>query len=117
MFGYEQFKKMKRTVYFINTARGGCVDQPGLIQALREGLIAGAGIDVTVDEPIAPDNPLLTMPNVILTGHTAWYSVTSEVDLNRRPMTQVVQALRGELPLYTVNTDVKTKWMARWGKI
>jgi D-3-phosphoglycerate dehydrogenase len=117
MFGYEQFKKMKRTVYFINTARGGCVDQPGLIQALREGLIAGAGIDVTVDEPIAPDNPLLTMPNVILTGHTAWYSVTSEVDLNRRPMTQVVQALRGELPLYTVNTDVKTKWMVRWGKI
>jgi len=57
------------------------------------------------------------MPNVILTGHTAWYSVTSEVDLNRRPMTQVVQALRGELPIYTVNTDVKTKWMTRWGKI
>jgi D-3-phosphoglycerate dehydrogenase len=117
MFGYEQFKKMKRTVYFINTARGGCVDQPGLIQALKEGLIAGAGIDVTVDEPIAPDNPLLTMPNVILTGHTAWYSVTSEVDLNRRPMTQVVQALRGKLPLYTVNTDVKATWMTRWGKI
>jgi D-3-phosphoglycerate dehydrogenase len=116
MFGYEQFKKMKRTAYFINTARGGCVDQPGLIKALKEGLIAGAGIDVTVDEPIAPENPLLTMTNVILTGHSAWYSVTSEADLNRRPMTQVVQALRGELPLYTVNTDVKTKWMTRWGK-
>jgi len=116
MFGYEQFKKMKRTAYFINTARGGCVDQPGLIQALKEGLIAGAGIDVTVDEPIAPENPLLTMPNVILTGHTAWYSITSEADMNRRPMTQVIQALRGELPLYTVNTDVKTKWMTRWGK-
>lgn len=116
MFGYEQFKKMKRTAYFVNTARGGCVDQPGLIQALKEGLIAGAGIDVTVDEPIAPENPLLTMTNVILTGHSAWYSVTSEADLNRRPMTQVVQALRGELPLYTVNTDVKTKWMTRWGK-
>ncbi len=116
MFGYEQFKKMKRTAYFINTARGGCVDQSGLIQALREGLIAGAGIDVTVDEPIAPENPLLTMPNVILTGHSAWYSVTSEADLNRRPMTQVVQALGGEFPSYTVNTDVKTKWMTRWGK-
>ena len=116
MFGYEQFKKMRRTAYFINTARGGCVDQAGLIQALREGLIAGAGIDVTVDEPIAPDNPLLAMPNVVLTGHSAWYSVTSEADLNRRPMTQVVQALGGKLPLYTVNTDVKTKWMTRWGK-
>jgi len=116
MFGYEQFRKMKRTAYFINTARGGCVDQPGLIRALKEGLIAGAGIDVTIDEPIAKDNPLLTMTNVILTGHSAWYSVTSEVDLYRRPMTQVVQALRGELPIYTVNPEVKTEWMARWGK-
>jgi D-3-phosphoglycerate dehydrogenase len=116
MFGYEQFRKMKRTAYFINTARGGCMDQPGLIRALKEGLIAGAGIDVTIDEPIAKDNPLLAMTNVILTGHSAWYSVTSEVDLYRRPMTQAVQALRGELPIYTVNPEVKTKWMARWGK-
>ena len=116
MLGYEQFKKMKRTAYFINTARGGCVDQPGLIQALKEGLIAGAGIDVTVDEPIVPENPLLAMTNVILTGHSAWYSVTSEADVNRRPMTQVVQAFGGQLPLYTVNTDVRTKWMTRWGK-
>jgi D-3-phosphoglycerate dehydrogenase len=116
MFGYEQFKKMKRTAYFINTARGGCVDQGGLIQALQETCIAGAGIDVTIDEPMAPENPLLTLPNVILTGHSAWYSVTSETDLYRRPMTQVVQALRGELPLYTVNTDVKKAWMTRWSK-
>lgn len=116
MFGYEQFKKMKRTAYFINTARGGCVDQPGLIRALKEELIAGAGIDVTVDEPMAPENPLLNMTNVILTGHSAWYSVTSQVDLYRRPMTQVVQALEGELPINTVNMDVKKKWMTRWGK-
>jgi len=116
LFGYEQFKKMKRTAYFINTSRGGCVDQAGLVRALKEGLIAGAGIDVTVDEPIAPENPLLTLTNVMLTGHSAWYSVTSETDLYRRPMTQVVQALRGELPAYTVNTEVKTKWMARWGR-
>ena len=116
MFGYEQFRKMKRTAYFINTARGGCVDQPGMIRALKESLIAGAGIDVTIDEPMAPDNPLLTMNNVMLTGHSAWYSVTAEGDLYRRPMTQVIQALRGEFPLYTVNTDVKAKWLARWGK-
>ena len=116
MFGYEQFRKMKRTAYFINTARGGCVDQEGLIQALQEGLIAGAGIDVTIDEPISADNPLLAMGNVILSGHSAWYSVTSEADLYRRPMTQVIQALRGEFPAYTVNTEVKNTWMARWGK-
>jgi D-3-phosphoglycerate dehydrogenase len=116
MFGYEQFKKMKRTAYFINTARGGCVDQAGLIQALKEALIAGAGIDVTVDEPMAPENPLLTVPNVILTGHSAWYSVTSEADLYRRPMTQVVQAFRGELPVYSVNPSVRANWVAKWGK-
>lgn len=115
MFGYEQFKKMKRTAYFINTARGGCVDQPGLIQALKENLIAGAGLDVTIDEPIAPDNPLLAMNNVILTGHSAWYSDISNYDMHRRPMTQVVQALNGEFPLYTVNTEVRKTWMARWG--
>jgi D-3-phosphoglycerate dehydrogenase len=114
MFGYEQFRKMKRTAYFINTARGGCVEQKGLIRALKEGLIAGAGIDVTVDEPIAPDNELLAMSNVMLTGHSAWYSVTSEKDLNRRPMTQIIQALKGELPAYTVNPEVKAKWLARW---
>ncbi len=92
------------------------MDQQGLIQALQEGRIAGAGIDVTIEEPIAPDNPLLAMTNVILTGHSAWYSLTSEIDLYQRPMTQIVQALGGELPRYTVNPEVKTKWMARWGK-
>jgi D-3-phosphoglycerate dehydrogenase len=116
LFGYGQFSKMKRTAYFINTARGGCVDQHGLVQALKEKLIAGAGIDVTEEEPIASNNPLLEMRNVILTGHSAWYSITSDVDMHRRPITQVVQALQGEFPLYTVNSDVKAKWMARWGK-
>jgi D-3-phosphoglycerate dehydrogenase len=116
MFGAEQFAKMKPTAYFINTARGGCMNQPALIEALQKKLIAGAGIDVTIEEPIAADNPLLVMPNVLLTGHSAWYSETSEVDLYRRPMTQVVQALRGEFPAYAVNPEVKSKWMARWGE-
>ena len=116
MFGGKQFAKMKPTAYFINTARGGCMDQPALIGALQEKLIAGAGIDVTTDEPIAAENPLLSMANVILTGHSAWYSLTSEKDLYRRPMTQVAQALRGEFPGYAVNAAVKGKWMARWGK-
>lgn len=116
LFGYQEFKQMKPTTYFINTSRGGCVDQGGLIQALQEGLIAGAGIDVTIDEPMAADNDLLTMPNVILTGHSAWYSITADKELHQRPMTQVVRALNGEWPIYTVNVEVKSKWMARWGK-
>ena len=117
LFSYEQFKKMKRTAYFINTSRGGCVDQAGLIRALKNGLIAGAGLDVTIDEPLAPDNELLTMTNVILTGHSAWYSTVAEADLYRRPMTQVIQALQGEWPTYAVNPEGKANWMARWGKM
>lgn len=116
LFGFREFQKMKPTAYFINTARGGCVNQDGLIRALKEGQIAGAGIDVTVDEPMAPDNALLFMSNVILTGHSAWYSLTADKDMHRRPMTQVVRALNGEWPNYTVNTEVKTAWMSRWGR-
>jgi len=116
LIGHEEFKKMKPASYFINTARGGCVDQESLIRALREGRIAGAGIDVTVDEPIAATNPLIKMANVILTGHSAFYSVTSELEVYVKPMTQVVMALRGEWPTYAVNPEVKKKWMEKWGK-
>jgi len=116
MIGYEEFKKMKPTCYFINTARGGCVDQAALIRALQEGLIAGAGIDVTVDEPIAADNPLIKMPNVILTGHSAWYSTTADWEIFYKPMTQVVMALKGQWPLYALSAEAKEKWLEKWGK-
>ena len=116
MIGHEEFKKMKPTCCFINTARGGCVDQAALIRALQEGLIAGAGIDVTVDEPIAADNPLITMPNVILTGHSAWYSNSADFEIFYKPMTQVVAALKGEWPVYAVNPEVERQWLEKWGK-
>jgi D-3-phosphoglycerate dehydrogenase len=116
MIGYEGFKKMKPTCYFINTARGGCVDQEALIRALNEGLIAGAGIDVTVEEPISPDNPLIKMPNVILTGHSAYYSTTADLELFHKPMMQAISALKGEWPLYGLNLDAKEKWLEKWGK-
>ena len=118
MIGYEEFKKMKPTCYFINDARGAIVDQPALIKALHEGLIAGAGLDVTVDDPIAPDNPLLKMPNVILTGHSAWYSTVSDSgpEFWYKPMSQVILALKGKWPLYAVNPEVEKKWLEKWGK-
>lgn len=116
MFGVEQFKKMKRTAYFINVARGDCVDETALIWALQERLIAGAGLDVTAEEHIAPDNPLIKMPNVILTGHSASYSESSEMELWIKPMTQVVKALQGEWPQYAINPEVKRKWLEKWGR-
>lgn len=116
MIGYEEFTRMKPTCYFINTARGGCVDEPALIRALQEGLIAGAGIDVTVEEPIGADNPLIRIPNVILTGHSAFYSMSSDRELFLKPMTQVVMALKGEWPVYGLNQEIREAWLNKWGR-
>jgi glycerate dehydrogenase len=76
MIGIEQLRKMKRTALLINTARGGLVDEQALVQALKEGLIAGAGFDVLTREPPKEGNPLLALraPNFILTPHIAWAS-------------------------------------------
>lgn len=64
-----RFAQMKRSAYFINLSRGPIVDEPALIKALQAGTIAGAGLDVFEQEPVAPDNPLLTMDNVLLAPH------------------------------------------------
>jgi glycerate dehydrogenase len=76
MIGINEFRKMKRTAILINTARGGLVDEQALVQALKEGLIAGAGFDVLTKEPPKEGNPLLELhrPNFILTPHVAWAS-------------------------------------------
>jgi phosphoglycerate dehydrogenase-like enzyme len=71
LIGTKELALMKPTALFINTARGQLVDQQALYEALRDGTIAGAGLDVFEQEPIAPNDPLLTLPNVVLSPHTA----------------------------------------------
>lgn len=68
----ERLGRMKPTAYLINTGRGPLVDEPALAAALRDGVIAGAGLDVLSTEPPSADNPLLTAPNCIITPHVAW---------------------------------------------
>lgn len=76
LINIEAFRKMKRNALLINTARGGLVDEAALIQALNQGLIAGAGFDVLTVEPPREGHPLLDVrrPNFILTPHIAWAS-------------------------------------------
>jgi glyoxylate reductase len=71
MFGAEQFRKMKKTAVFVNTARGPLVDSKALYDALRSGTIFAAGLDVTDPEPPSADDPLLKLPNVIVAPHIA----------------------------------------------
>jgi len=116
MFGLEQFKKMKPTAFLINTARGALVDSDALYTALTEGLIAGAGLDVTEPEPINPDNPLLKLENAIFTGHSAYFSETSVVEQRKGPIDEIARVLSGEWPSALVNPQVKEKFTQRWGR-
>ena len=71
LIGERELRLMKRDAYLVNVARGGVVDEEALVRALREGWIAGAGLDVFEHEPLSSDSPLWEMTNVIITGHYA----------------------------------------------
>jgi len=75
MIGEAELRAMRSNAYLVNIARGRVVDELALIRALREGWIAGAGLDVTEEEPLPADSPLYAMPNVILTPHISGASV------------------------------------------
>ncbi len=109
LIGDEALLKMKPTAFLINVARGKIVNQAALCQALQQGRIAGAALDVLETEPPRPDDPILQLSNVILTPHAAWYSEQSRVDMRRRAVGQVVSVLKGELPYSLVNREVLEK--------
>jgi D-3-phosphoglycerate dehydrogenase len=111
----EAFKKMKSTAYLINTCRGGVVDEKALVEALQNGEIAGAGLDVLEQEPPAADNPLFDMDNVILTPHVASATSRMRPETRRRAAREIALALRGKWPMSPVNPTVMPKVeLERW---
>jgi len=106
LIGEEQLAMMKPTAYLINTSRGKLIDQPALTQALQNGTIAGAGLDVLEEEPPNWSDPLLQLDNVVLTPHAAWYSEEATQDGKQRVAEEVVQALTGQRPRNLVNKEV-----------
>jgi D-3-phosphoglycerate dehydrogenase len=99
----ETLAQMKPTAYLVNTARGPLVHNDALVEALRAGRIAGAGLDVQEGEPLPTSHPLFDLDNVILSPHSAFYSEESLVDLQRSVAEEVVRVLGGEAPRKRVN--------------
>lgn len=106
LIGVQAFKRMKPTAYLINTSRGAVIDEAALSQALAEGWIAGAALDVLSREPPDPSDPLLTLDNVIVTPHVAFNSRTAIEELEQKAAEHVVQVLRGDPPTNVVNPAV-----------
>jgi D-3-phosphoglycerate dehydrogenase len=102
LFNAEVFGKMKTGAILINTARGPLVDEAALIAALDAGQIGAAALDVVAVEPPAPDSRLIGRDNVILTPHTAFYSVEALDELQRKCASDVARVLSGEPPVYPV---------------
>lgn len=114
-FNSDAFARMKETAFLVNTARGPIVDELALIEALRTGQIAGAGLDVLEQEPPERDNPLLTMDNVVVTPHVASATTRMRPETRRRVGREVALVLRGKWPMSCVNPTVLPKvTLDRW---
>jgi glyoxylate reductase len=109
MFNADQFKKMKRTAVFVNTARGPLVDQGALVEALRSGTIFAAGLDVTDPEPPVPDDPILKLPNLIVAPHIASATVGTRNAMAEICAKNLIAGLTGQkLPAW-VNPEVEAQ--------
>jgi len=96
------FAKMKKGALIVNTARGPLIDESALIATLDRGHLGGAALDVVTTEPLSKDSPLIGRDNVILTPHTAFYSVEALEELQTKCASDVARVLSGEKPIYPV---------------
>jgi len=113
MISTEELSLMKKTAYLINCGRGALLDEAALVEAVKSGVIAGAGLDVLEQEPPLPDSPVLACPAIVITPHCSAHTHRALTQLRRTAVRSILQALRGEWPDNVVNPEVRAKWQDR----
>jgi D-3-phosphoglycerate dehydrogenase len=109
LIGQRHFSLMRKGSFFINCARGDIVDEAALADALRNGPMAAAGLDVLIDEPPKADNPFLAMDNVVFTPHTASFTPEARGAMAESVAQSIDEVLRGVAATYPVNSPGKRK--------
>jgi D-3-phosphoglycerate dehydrogenase len=110
LIGARELRLMKPSSILINTARGAVIDEPALVQALTEGWIAAAGLDVLEQEPPSPNHPLFELSNVVITPHLAGYSDEHKELTWRLSVESAIALAQGRWPRSCVNRAVKPRW-------
>lgn len=117
MIGRREYGLMRRGAIFVNTARGGIHDECALAEALEQGAIAGAGLDVWAHEPPPSDHPLLAFDNVLVSPHTAGVTYEARSHIATIAAQQLLRALSGERPPRLLNPEVWPSYARRYEAI
>lgn len=112
----DRLKRLKPGCVFINTARGGLVDEAELCQQIRGGRIAKAALDVFAEEPLGPDNPLRSLPNTILTDHIVGHTREMYDAIPRVAALNASEVMSGKVPTRTRNLDAVAGWQSKWNR-
>jgi D-3-phosphoglycerate dehydrogenase len=117
MIGARALAQMKKGAFFLTAARGGIHDEAALYDALKSGQLAGAGVDVWEQEPPPMDHPLLTLPNVIASPHTAGVTHAARRRLALMAAEQLIDILRGGQPQRMLNAEALPRFRARFAEV
>ncbi len=117
LIGYDELSLMKPSAYFINTSRGGTYKEDDLARALRDKKIAGAGIDVFLEEPPPMDHPLMAFDNVIVTPHNAGATHESHDNVAVYASDQWIDIFDGKVPPRLINRDAWPKYTERFARV
>jgi gluconate 2-dehydrogenase len=106
LIGTPQLRAMKRSAFLINASRGQIVDEAALVEALKDGTIAGAGLDVYLEEPLSVESPLLKMNNVVTLPHIGSATHETRRAMNKNAAENLISALNGTLKSNMINPEV-----------